>query len=842
MTQMSQVVKCASKVKIGSVIVSSTLATQTPVLIIRVLLAVVLATMAAKAQGGVNITILHGFGVSDSGNAPFGLVQGGDGNFYGTTERGGTHGAGTIFKINASGSLTYLYSFIGGNDGDGPNALVQGRDGNFYGTTSYGGTNGRGTVFKISASGSLTSLYSFTGGFTGRNDGNHPFALVQGSDGNFYGTTLAGGSTNNAGTVFKISASGSLATLYTFNGGNDGGLPNALVQGSDGNFYGTTGSGGTNRVGIVFKISPSGSLIFLYTFTGGNDGSDPSALVQGGDGNFYGTTSGGGTNGQGTVFKISTSGSLTSLYSFTGGNDGSGPSALVQGSDGNFYGTTGGGGTGTINGGTVFKISASGSLTSLNSFNGGSALVQGSDGNFYGMASGGGAAGYGTIFKINSSGSLTSLYSFGGNDGETPMAGLVQGGDGNFYGTTSGGGPTDNGTVFKISASGSLTTLYSFTGGYDGRAPTSRLVQGSDGNFYGTTSDVTNGYGTVFKISAGGLLTTLYSFINFSDGDMPNGLVQGGGSNFYGTTSGGGTNGQGTVFKISASGSLTTLYSFTGGNDGGFPWAGLTQGTNGNFYGTTYFGGSNGYGTVFKISVSGSLTSLYSFTGSNDGQYPQAGLVQGTDGIFYGTTSSGGSDYGGTVFKISASGSLTPLHTFTGQNDGEFPRAGLAQGNDGNFYGTTSTGGTNRFGTVFKISDSGSLTTLYSFAGGIDGGSSLFGAGSPLAGLVQGRDGNFYGTTLDGGVSGEGVVFSISVSSGPAPLSIAPNGAAFGLTAGVFGFNIVGPSGSNVVVQGSTDLKTWISLQTNLFGNAPLYFSDPLSPTNAHHFYRAVLR
>ena len=478
---------------------------------------------------------------------------------------------------------------------------------------------------------------------------------MQGSDGNFYGTTVDGG-THNAGTVFKISTNGVLTTLYSFTGaGEDGDYPTAgLVQGSDGNFYGTTEYGGANEDGTVFKISTNGALTSLYSFTGTNDGEYPQAgLVQGSDGNFYGTTSGGGTNGygDGTVFKISTNGVLTSLYSFTGANDGANPYAgLVQGSDGNFYGTTSSGGT--YSNGTVFKISANGALTSLYSFTGGNdganpdgGLVQGSDGFLYGTTYNGGASSNGTVFKISASGALTTLYSFGTVtntngyplDGANPSAGLVQGSDGYLYGTTQYGGTTarcgdnDAGTVFKISTNGTLTTLYSFTAVNDGANPAAGLVQGSDGNFYGTTY---NGgtvydplYRTVFKISPNG-----------EPSAVPMGFA------FLG---------YGTVFKITPNGVLTTLYSFTGTN-GANPAAGLVQGSDGYFYGTTAGGGTNvyGYGTVFRISTNGALTTLYSFTGGNDGAEPFAGLVQGSDGSFYGTTEYSDQRGAGTVFRL----------------------------------------------------------------------------------------------------------------------------------------------------------------------------------------------
>jgi uncharacterized repeat protein (TIGR03803 family)/T5SS/PEP-CTERM-associated repeat protein len=365
----------------------------------------------------------------------------------------------------------------------------------------------------------------------------------------------------------------------------------------------------------------------------------------------------------------------------------------------------------------------------------------------------------GAYGKTATAQTLTTLYSFpGGSNGALPWADLVQGSDGNFYGTTAWGGPNDDGTVFKITPQGTLTTLWRFNGS-NGEEPQAALVQGSDGNFYGTTQEGgTNNNGTVFKITSQGTLTTLWRF-NGSNGYFPNGLEQGSDSNFYGTTYGGGTNGgYGTVFKITPQGTLTTLWQFGGcPTCGSGPAAALVQGADGNFYGTTGDGGANNDGTVFKITSQGTLTTLWQF-GSSNGEDPLAGLVQGSDGNFYGTAQFGGMNNDGTVFRIASAGTLTTLWQFNGSN-GEYPRADLVQGSDGYFYGTTANGGTSTnctggCGTVFRISSSGNLTTLHSFSGS-DG-------ASPYAGLVQGSDGYLYGTTYMGGASGSGTVFRIS--------------------------------------------------------------------------------
>lgn len=372
---------------------------------------------------------------------------------------------------------------------------------------------------------------------------------------------------------------------------------------------------------------------------------------------------------------------FTTLVNFNR-SDGANPHAsLIQGIDGNLYGTTvsGGSGVGFCAGdndgcGTVFKITPTGTLTTIYSFcspqgdcsNGANpvaGLVQASDGNFYGTTAAGGDYNGGTIFKITPAGVLTRLYSFDGTHGNDPEAGLVQASDGNFYGTTAWGGAYGSGTVFKITPGGVLTILYSFGGYPDGRLPVAGLLQAADGNLYGTTarggSNIIDA-GTVFRITLGGTLTTLHTFDGNDGGDPGAALVQAADGNLYGTTSWDGDNGgYGTVFKMTLGGTMTTLHSFSGYPiDGGDPYAGLVQATDGNFYGTTWWGGSHNYGTVFEITPAGTLTTLYNFCSQPncmDGDSPYAALVQATNGILYGTTTQATNcfPYCGTVFSLS---------------------------------------------------------------------------------------------------------------------------------------------------------------------------------------------
>jgi uncharacterized repeat protein (TIGR03803 family) len=344
--------------------------------------------------------------------------------------------------------------------------------------------------------------------------------------------------------------------------------------------------------------------------------------------------------------------------------------------------------------------------------------------------------------------------------------------------------PLKSAIAFLILASAPLTgaqtlqTLYAFNS-TDGAYPQAALTLGADGNFYGTTEGggITNstypsGMGTVFKVTTNGTLTTLVSFTGNNGANPYAALTLGADGNFYGTTWGGGnTNltwpgGLGTVFKVATNGDLTTLYSFTGGNNGATPPSSLTPGTDGNFYGTTVNAGSGNAGTLFQMATSGALTTLYSFPAGAG--VPWAALTLGNDGKFYGTAYTGGSGNRGTVFKVTTSGTLTTLVSFNFTN-GACPEGTLTLGSDGNFYGTTAGGGiTNStsgygMGTVFKVATNGTLTKLYSFTGGNDG-------ATPLSSLSLGYDGNFYGTTEGGGItnstypSGMGTVFKVTTN------------------------------------------------------------------------------
>jgi uncharacterized repeat protein (TIGR03803 family) len=411
---------------------------------------------------------------------------------------------------------------------------------------------------------------------------------------------------------------------------------------------------------------------------------------------------------------------------------------------------------------------------------------------------------------------FTTLHNFSGTDGRNPYAGLFQSTGGSLFGTANQGGANNSGTVFKITTGGTLTTLYSFcslSSCADGTFPRAGVIQALNGKFYGTTmgGGPFDSPGTIFQITSGGTLTTLYTFCALSactDGETPlGGLVQALNGTLYGTTAGGGDHPNGTVFDIKTSGgALTTLYSFcslSGCADGTSPEASLIQGTDNELYGTNYDGGTfSYYGTVFKITTGGTFTSLHSFDGT-DGDEPVGGLVQATDGNYYGTTQTDGANGYGTVFRITSTGTLTTIYNFCSLSacaDGGFPEASLIQGTDSNLYGTTFEGGAHGDGTVFSITTSGTLTTLHSFDG-TDG-------NQPFGALIQETNGKFYGTTYSGGTSNDGTVFSLSVGL-KAFVKTMPAAGKVGTTVQILGNNLTGST--SVTFNGTAATFTVVS-------------------------------
>jgi uncharacterized repeat protein (TIGR03803 family) len=371
---------------------------------------------------------------------------------------------------------------------------------------------------------------------------------------------------------------------------------------------------------------------------------------------------------------------------------------------------------------------------------------------------------------LSPAGTLSTLYSFpgGGLPQSGPVffnAGVIRDSAGNLYGTTPYA--SAGGMVYKLSASGQGTTLFNFTGAPGGTEPKTGVTRDSAGNLYGTTSfgGAANA-GVVYKVDTTGHETVLYSFTGGADGDYPlAGVTLDSAGNLYGTTFHGGTQGFGVVYKVDTTGQETVLYSFTGGADGGYPEAGVILDATGNLYGTTLEGGAAGAGVVYELDTAGHETVLYSFTGGVDGGFPLASPIRDAAGNLYGTTNGGGTAGLGVVYKLNATGQETVLYSFPGGPEGAFPFAGVIRDGAGNFYGTTADGGgpagEGGHGVVFKLTAAGGYSVLYTFTGGTDG-------GAPLGGVIRDSSGDLFGTANIGGLAGCslgcGVVYKVDTA------------------------------------------------------------------------------
>jgi uncharacterized repeat protein (TIGR03803 family) len=380
--------------------------------------------------------------------------------------------------------------------------------------------------------------------------------------------------------------------------------------------------------------------------------------------------------------------------------------------------------------------------------------------------------------------SFSVIYTFGTNPGDPlfpfsiPPGIVIQGRDGDLYTTSPGGGVHNDGTVFTLTPAGTLDVFYSFNARQEPflQQPYVGLALGTDGVFYGSTlyggktSGGNNGFGTVFSVTSAGAISTLYSFSGALDGANPFAPpIQGVDGNWYGTTTtgtipnGNGTTFGGTIYKLTPAGTLTTLYMFE--TKTAAPFGTLVQGTDGKFYGTSSTGGPNQAGQIFKITPEGEFTALYTFGNGTGGDFPEAGLIQGSDGNFYGTTSSGTTLHGGAIFRITPKGSLTVLHRFDASRDSTdgFSPLGVVQATDGNLYGTTLAGGNTKSscsggcGTIYRITPQGSnYSILYNFNTT---------TGQPSGTPMQHTSGKLYASTST--PSGHGVVYSLDVGLGP---------------------------------------------------------------------------
>ena len=706
----------------------------------------------------------------------------------------------------------------------------------------------------------LQTLVSFNGTNGGYQVGNPYAALTMGVDGNFYGTTEYGGTTNSTfptgmGTVFKITTNGTLTTLVFFNYNSGANPYAALTLGSDGNLYGTTTSGGSYGFGTVFQVKTNGTLTALVSFAGsysqskyGVGGENPEApLTLDPSGKFFGTTAGGGL-GFGTAFQVTTNGQFQLINSFTGPSQDGGASpsaALTLGNDGNYYGTTSGGGYNY--GGTMFQWNMQfNEIIPLLYFNSSlgnpsAALTLGKDGSFYVTTGNGGSYGLGAIYKATTNGGLytPALVSFNGTNGANPCAALTFGNDGKYYGTTAGGGSSGDGTLFQMTTNGTLTTLVSFNGS-NGLNPQASLTLGNDGNFYGMTpKGGSNGYGTIFRLLLSPFIATQpVSLTNYAGMTAMFTVIA---TNLFPVSYQWKKNGTNLVDSGNISGSATNILTITGISD--------------NDTATYSVIVSNFYGTA---SSSATLTVVDSPGITAQPQSQAAGV--GSNVTFSATA------YGAQplvfqwYFNNSPVGSPT-----TGANVSSYTLMGVQTNQSGNysvqvFNGYDSATSSNAVLTVavfapsittqptnqtvllgrsasFSVSANGSAPFQYQW---LFNSTNIPGATKSIymiPAVAATNTGNYsvIVTNSAGGVTSSNALLTV----------IVPPVVSFQFLAGYPQLNLIGMLSSNFTVQYSTNLAgtNWINLRSisNLSAN-PYQFLDPAGSGQPARFYRAVMQ
>lgn len=604
-----------------------------------------------------NESVLYSFSGGADGSDPIGgVVLDSAGDLYGTASGGGIQRCGVVYQLSAAGVQTVLHSFSGFRNMDGcsPRAgVIRDSDGNLYGTTYWGGSHGdpgAGTVYKLDSSNQETVLYSFIEPTGGESGGFPTAGVIRDADGNLYGTTSEGGLNGYYGVVFKLDNANQYTVLHHFSGG-DGFQPNGLIRDAAGNLYGTTRNGGGSNAGVVFKINPAGERIILYEFTGGADGGEPLAGVTAdSNGNIFGAASSGGrssvvntlTVGLGVVYKLDSAGEQSVLYTFTGPADGTRPSGQLTGdAAGNLYGTTSLGGV--FNAGTVYELDATGEEKVLHTFTGGTdgmdpetGVIRDPAGNLYGTTTYGGPANAGVLFGLDVSGHYSLLHSFtGGADGGVPVGRLFREPDGSLYGVAEEGlGP--GGVLYKLDASGNYTVLHHIP-----YHSVSGVIRDPSGNFYGTASNLSRG--AIYKIDASGNFTTWAVLHAGPVGE----LYRDPAGNIFGIDEDVAIEVY-HLYKADNTGHVTVRYTFTGVDQDKFASGDVIQDSAGNLYGTAS-GGANGCGEVYKIDPAGQETILYTFSPDQSEGCVPGDVIRDSSGNLYGVA---GGPAAGVIFKV----------------------------------------------------------------------------------------------------------------------------------------------------------------------------------------------
>jgi uncharacterized repeat protein (TIGR03803 family) len=815
---------------------------------------VLFVAFSARAESGFEHVRSFGFpdGMGDTPSG--GVIEGSDGRLYGATISGGTHGDGVIYALKKDGTgYTALHHFSGQPSDGGQSAATMAESaGILYGTTASGGSANGGTTFRINQDGSGYAVLHHFGASAG--DGKDLQAgILVGSDGMLYGGTRMGG-TSGAGTLFKMNSDGSnYSVFYNFSGSNDGQQARGTLIEVANRLYGTTSNAGDGGAGTVFAVNKDGSdFAVLHAFGGGPvDGANTwSGLMHAADGALYGTTLAGGSSGKGTIFRIDTDGSgYEVIHHFGGANDGQEPWAgLLEGADGKLYGAANTGGM-HING-VVFRLNKNGSnYEVLHHFDGGigegyrpqGTLIRSADGAIYGTTREGGIDNSGIVYTLQPDGSaFTTLHGFSGcgGDGMRSSSKLLSASDGYLYGTALQGGAFEYGAIFKMRPDGSnYQLLHSFRANpEDGINPYEGLSEGADGVLYGSTrfGGGADDAGTIFKLNKDGSdYEVIHRFTKtLGTAYWPAGeIVVGSDGKLYGRSLAGGQSDVATVFRLNRDGTNFEILhqgSLDGGNEF-YAYGGLIEASDGRFYGNSIGDGEHRGGAVFGMNKDGSdFKILHAFTTTGaDGKYPEGGVIEASDGRLYGTTSAGGNFDWGTLFRINKDGSgYTILHHFnTADRAAYYPVANLHEGPGGTLFGVTYFGGSDESGTIYTFNPAGGgVNILHNF---VD--AQLAGA-NPNGTLVRGPDGGIYGTTVYLGQYGCGSIFRIA----PITATVAKEATGYRM-------RITGKIGQRYAIErAETVPSTWVEIgqAENLTGIAD--FLDP-SDSNTQRFYRSRL-
>lgn len=651
------------------------------------------------------LSTIYSFSGGADGYSPSSLTHDTNGNLYGTTSSGGKYGFGTVFEINSQGTKKNIYSFQGSTDGSSPINIIIGNDTNIYGITQAGGVNDDGVLFKLEMNGNKTSLADFNNSITG----SSPVKITETPNGNIYGTTNNGGP-NTYGTIFEYQSGAGLSNVFNFAGPNQSTGCNPYSNRSslfyaDNFIYGTTYGcliGGATGRGTVFKFNPANNQYSVLV----NDLQRPSSVIKVGN-ILYGTSWYSGINGYGSVFKYDLNNNTENiLYSFAGANSGDGwnPNNVLISNDGNtLVGSNGYGGLGGL--GAIFTIKVnSNDYNSIYSFENTNdslyspnILFVSHSGINYGASLSGGANNAGGFFMVNNQGSLTNLFSYSSAGGSTSA--ITEDSESNIYIANQNGGTGAAGVIIKYNLITKVnSTIYNFSQNSNGWSP-SALITGVDHNLYGLTLRSSGNNGRLFKYNLStNQMSNVYTFPSDNlSGLFPNFLMQLPTGAFYGLTQQGGNNNQGVFFEFN-NGNYTKIHDFSGSTDGYSP-SSIAYDSNGNFY-ISASGGNYGLGAIYKITSTDTKSTLYSFKDILDGTNP-TNLVIGSDGNLYGVTSSGGEFGYGTLFKITTAGIKSTVYSFAGTTNGSTPNSLALDPINGLIYGTTFSGGANFGGMIY---------------------------------------------------------------------------------------------------------------------------------------------